>query len=286
MFHYFIANYFLYKVRATNGISLAYRSYLPLHSKAILVFYHGGAHSGLSYQYIGAGLRDDFDIAVYMTDIRGHGASAGDRGDTQNVEQVWHDINAIVKTARDKYPNLAIFIGGHSGGAGLVLNYSSWAKKSEINGYIFLVPYFGSRSETNYDDESINFEFSTLKRYYFVINTMSCGLFLGHSKPVKFNFPEAVLKANPDIVSFNTVNMANAVTPHSPESQFSDLKQFGLWIGNKDEAFDPFKVITFAKNNRDSKAKGEIKEVDNVNHFSIILNAPNLIGPWLLKAIK
>ena len=274
-------------IKATDDISLAYRSYLPQHAKAVLIFYHGGgAHSGLSYKHIGVGLRDDFDIAVYMPDIRGHGESEGNRGDTPNVEQVWHDINTIVKTARNKHPNLPIFIGGHSGGAGLALNYSSWEKKLEIDGYTFLAPYFGYRSDTNYDEEDTGFEFSTVKTSDFVINTMSGGLFLGHSKAVKFNFPEAVLKANPGIVPFNTVNMANAVTPHSPESQFSDLKQFGLWIGKKDEAFDPVKVIAFAKKNRDIKAKNKIKDVDNVNHFSIILNAPNLIGPWLLKTIK
>jgi len=275
-------------IQATDGISLAYRSYLPQHPKAILIFYHGaGAHSGLSYKYIGTGLRDDFDIAVYMPDIRGHGGSEGDRGDTPNVEQVWHDINTIVKTARTKNPTLPIFIGGHSAGAGLALNYSSWNEKADIEGFTFIAPYFGYRSETNYDEkENRGFEFSKVKTSDFVINTMSGGLFLGHSKAVKFNFPDAVLKANPGIVTFNTVNMANAVTPHSPESQFSGLKKFGLWIGKQDEAFDPFKVITFAKENSDSKGENVIKVVDNANHFSIILNAPNLIGPWLQKTIE
>ena len=275
-------------IQATDGILLAYRSYLPQHAKAILIFYHGGgAHSGLSYKHIGTGLRDNFDIAVYTPDIRGHGGSEGERGDTLNVEQVWHDINTIVKTARVKYPNLPIFIGGHSGGAGLALNYSSWDKKAEIDGYTFLAPYFGYRSKTNYDaGGNTGFEFSTVKTSDFVINTMSSGLFLGHSKAVQFNFPDAVLKANPRIVPFNTVNMANAVTPHSPEYQFSGLKQFGLWIGKQDEAFDPLKIITFARTNSDTRAEKEIKTIDNVNHFSIILNGSNLIGPWLQKTIE
>lgn len=275
-------------VQATDDVSLAYRSYLPQEAKAILIFYHGGgAHSGLSYQHIGTGLRDDFDIAVYMPDIRGHGGSGGERGDTPNVEQVWYDINTIVESARVKHPNTPIFIGGHSGGAGLALNYSSWDKKYEISGYTFLAPYFGYRSETNYDKgKNTGFEFSTVNTSDFVINTMSGGLFLGHAKAVKFNFPEAVLNANPEIVPFNTVNMANAVTPHSPESQFSGLKQFGLWIGNQDEAFDPGKVITFAKTNSDTKGVKEIKTVNNANHFSIIVNASNLIGPWLQKIVK
>ncbi|MFT6905153.1 MAG: acylglycerol lipase, partial [Oleiphilaceae bacterium] len=108
----------------------------------------------------------------------------------------------------------------------------------------------------------------------------------GHSKAVKFNFPDVVLKRNPEIVPFNTVNMSNAVTPHSPGSQLSNLQQFGLWIGAQDEAFDPVKVTIFAQTNSDKKAVKEIKIVDKENHFSIILNGPDHIGPWLKRAIE
>jgi acylglycerol lipase len=273
---------------ATDDVSLAYRAYLPLKPQAVLIFYHGaGAHSGLIYNHIGVGLRDDFDIAVYMPDIRGHGSSQGDRGDAPDVEQVWADINTIVRVARDKYPEMPIFIGGHSSGAGLALNYSSWDQRAEVEGYVFLAPYFGFRSETNYDKgENKGIEFSTVKTSNFIINTISGGLFLGHSKAVRFNFPDAVLSKNPEIVPFNTVNMSNALTPHSPDLQLSDLQQFGLWIGKQDEAFDPIKVTLFAQNNSDKKVRKEIKIVDKENHFSIILNAHNLIGPWLKRAIK
>ncbi|PKG37477.1 alpha/beta fold hydrolase [Psychromonas sp. Urea-02u-13] len=274
-------------MQATDDVSLAYRAYLPEQAQAILIFYHGGgAHSGLSYHHIGTGLRNDFDIAVYMPDIRGHGASGGERGDAPNVEQVWSDINTMVNTARDTYPDLPIFIGGHSAGAGLALNYSSWDEKAEIEGYAFLAPYFGYRSKTNYDEGDSEVEFSSVTVSDFVINTLSGGLLLGHSKAVKFNFPDAVLKANPEIVPFNTVNMANAVTPHSPESQFSDVEKFGLWIGKQDEAFDPLKVIMFAQDNSATKAKKEIEMIDNANHFSIILNGSDLIGPWLQKTLE
>jgi acylglycerol lipase len=275
-------------IPATDDVLLAYRAYLPLKPQAILIFYHGaGAHSGLFYNHIGVGLRDDFDIAVYMPDIRGHGASGGDRGDAPDVEQVWTDINTIVKVARDNYPGMAIFVGGHSSGAGLALNYSSWEQRAETHGYVFLAPYFGFRSETNYDKgENKGVEFSTVTTSDFIINTISGGLFLGHSKAVRFNFPDAVLSKNPEIVPFNTVNMSNAVTPHSPDLQLSDLPLFGLWIGNQDEAFDPIKVILFAQQNSDKNVSKEINIVANENHFSIILKAHNLIGPWLKRAIK
>ena len=94
----------------------------------------------MSYHHLGEGLSAEFPIAVYTPDIRGHGYSDGDRGDTPTVDQVWEDVNTMVKQARTKYPKLPLFIGGHSGGAGLALNYSSYEKKAEIDGYVFSLP--------------------------------------------------------------------------------------------------------------------------------------------------
>jgi len=275
-------------VQASDDTSLAFRSYLPLQAKAILIFYHGaGAHSGLSYNHIGVGLRDKFEIAVYMPDLRGHGNSGGGRGDAPSDKQVWQDINTMITHARVQYPNLPIFVGGHSGGAGLTLNYATWEQRAAIDGYVFLAPYFGFRSETSHDkDKNGGYEFSTVNVSDFVINSMSGGLFFGHSKAVKFNYPASVLENNPKIVAFNTINMSKSVTPYSPDIQLLELKQFGLWIGNKDEAFDPLKVMRFAEENSDTKANKEIKMIEGENHFSIIIGASKFIGPWISRVIK
>lgn len=274
-------------IQASDDTSLAFRTYLPKEAKAVLIFYHGaGAHSGLSYNHIGADLRDEHDLAVYMPDLRGHGGSGGERGDAPSDEQVWADISSIVEHARAQHPNLAIFLGGHSGGAGLALNYSSWSERMPIEGYVFLAPYFGFRSETQYDKGKTDYQFSSVSVSKFIINSMSGGLFGGHAKAVQFHFPESVLEKNPEIVPFNTVNMSNSVTPFAPDTQLSQLKQFGLWIGSQDEAFDPVKVINFATVNKNETAKNQIVTVEGENHFSIILQASNFIGPWVLNAIN
>lgn len=274
-------------VQASDAVPLAFRSYLPQHAKAVLIFYHGaGAHSGLSYHHLGASLSDDFQVAVYLPDIRGHGGSGGDRGDTPSVDQVWLDVNTLVKQARVHYPKLPIFIGGHSGGSGLALNYSSWDQRAAIDGYVFLAPYFGFRSNTNYDKSQSKFEFSTVRTSYFIVNSISGGKLLGHSKAVTFHYPDSVLKQHPEIVTFNTVNMSNSITPYSPDTQLLDLQKFGLWIGGEDEAFDPLKVVNFAKDNSDDNAIKEIKIIKGENHFSIILRASELIGPWLTRWVE
>lgn len=275
-------------IQASDETSLAFRTYIPPQAEAILIFYHGaGAHSGLSYNHIGVGLRDEFKIAVYMPDLRGHGSSGGARGDAPSEEQVWSDINTIVKHARMRHPNLPIFIGGHSGGAGLALNYSSWEQRAPVDGYVFVAPYLGFHSETNHDkDKNGGYEFTTVSTLDFVINSMSGGLFLGHSKAVKFNYPVSILEKNPEIVPFNTVNMSKSATPSSPDTQLSKLQQFGLWIGDKDEAFDPIKVTRFAKENSNIKANKEIITIEGANHFSIILEASKFIGSWITRTIR
>lgn len=273
-------------INASDETKLAFRTYLPQQAKAILVFYHGaGAHSGLSYNHIGVGLRDDFDIAVYMPDLRGHGNSEGERGDAPSDEQVWQDVNTIITHARTAYPNLPIFVGGHSGGAGLTLNYATWEQRAAVDGYVFLSPYFGYRSETNHDSED-GYEFSSINLSDFIINSMSGGLFLGHAKAVKFNYPTSVLEKNPKIVAFNTINMSKSVTPYAPDEQISELEEFGLWIGDKDEAFDSVKVIQFAKENSSPSANKEIVTVKGENHFSIIIKASEFIGSWLTRMTK
>ena len=155
-----------------------------------------------------------------------------------------------------------------------------------MSGYVFVAPYFGYRSKTEYDEKENKFKFATVDVPAFVMNQMSGGLTMGHSKAVQYNFPEEVLKRNPEIVAFNTVNMSNALTPTSPRSQFSNLSQFGLWIGDGDEAFDPKKIINFAETNKGEEADFNIKLIKDENHFSIILKAHQLIGPWIMGKIK
>lgn len=271
-------------IQASDGTPLAFRSYRSRNAKAILIFYHGaGAHSGLLYNHIGVRLRDEFQITAYMPDIRGHGKSGGKRGDAPSEKQVWDDITTVINHIRSIHPTTPIFLGGHSAGAGLVLNYSSWDQRQAVAGYALVAPYLGFRSKTSRESDEGKYSFSEVNVAKFVINSITKGLLFSHSKAVEFNFPEDILEKNPEIVTFNTVTMSNAVTPSSPGFQLHQLKQFGLWIGSEDEAFDPGKVIVFAENNSRKNANIEIDVIDGEKHFSIVLKAADFIGTWMLS---
>ncbi|WP_391090385.1 alpha/beta fold hydrolase [Vibrio sp. NH-UV-68] len=274
-------------ISSSDGVPLAFRTYRSKNTKAILIFYHGaGAHSGLLYNHIGVGLRDEFQMTVYIPDIRGHGSSGGARGDAPSENQVWHDITTMINHIRTLHPATPIFLGGHSAGAGLVLNYSNWEPRHAVAGYALIAPYLGFRSKTNREPDDEEYSFSEVNVAKFVVNSITKGLLFGHSKAVEFNFPEDILEKNPEIVTFNTVVMSNAVTPNSPDIQLHQLKRFGLWIGSEDEAFDPDKVIAFVDNNTHKHADVEIGVLDGETHFSIILKATDFIGSWVLQLLE
>ena len=263
-------------LKAGDNIRLAYRAYIPAEISAVLVFYHGaGAHSGITYPHIGDGLSNDFNIAVYTPDMRGHGFSGGARGDAPSPDQVLDDIGTFIRFARARHPGKAIFLGGHSAGSGLVLNYSALKTPEKVEGYIFLSPYLGFRSKTVRENNP--HPFATAREEVFVKHAIDGGE--GHTKAVFYHYPEEVLEANPEMVTAITVNLSNAITPTSPWLQLLSLNApLAMWIGENDEAFDPDKVVSFIKSgNSDSK----LTILKDENHLSIILNASRYIGPWI-----
>ena len=255
-------------VPASDGLKLALRTYAPDQPKAVLIFYHGaGVHGGRVYNHIGAGLSDDYTIAVITPDMRGHGASDGPRGDGPTETQIWEDVSTMIQYARKTFGQLPLYLGGHSGGAGLILNYAAYPKKLPVDGYAFVAPYFGFRSNTDYDVKNQKVAFGSVDVSAFVTYKMSRRQSGGHAKAVTYNFPPEVLKMDPTIITAYTVIMANAVTPGAPDRQLSSLDRFGLWIGKNDEAFDPTKVVDFAEKNRNNVADATILSVPGKTTF-------------------
>lgn len=272
-------------ITAGDGVKLSFRRFVPATPAAAVLFYHGGgAHNGAGYQYIGNGLQTQFDTVVYIPDIRGHGASEGPRGDAPNPKQVWKDISALIRHIRSEFPRLPLFLGGHSSGAGLVLNYASQPDHQPVDNYIFLSPEFGFRSNTA--RPSTSRPFATVNVLAFLINAISRGLLRGHSHAVQFNYPAEVLTSDKGMVGSYTVNMANAVTPSAPHKQFSCLdRAFGLWIGTDDELLLPDMVLAFADLAASVRAHSEAGGIPGAKHLSILLKAHETIGTWVRQSI-
>lgn len=270
-------------VTASDGIKLAYRSYVPKHPKAGIIFYHGGgAHSAAGYQYLGSVLSARYHISAFTPDIRGHGKSEGAKGDAPNPQQVLKDISSLVIHIKKHYPHLPLYLGGHSSGAGLILNYSGSAGKADVAGYVFLAPQLGFRSKTERADNP--HPFAQVNVLPFIINGMSGGALLGHTKAVTFNYPPQLLESDAGFVGYNTVNMAKALTPSSPREQLNQLdKPLGVWIGDLDEVLDADRVVSFVKS---GCSGAHVEKVSGERHLSILIQGAQYIGPWILDTAK
>ena len=270
---------------ASDGVSLAYRRYEPAAAAAVLIFHHGGgAHSGAGYAHLGRGLQA-LGVATWTPDLRGHGASGGPRGDAPSPEQLWRDVATFVTRAREMHPGLPVFVGGHSSGAGLSLNYASWAKRLPVEGYVFLSPQLGHRSQTtrHVDPGDRRPGFVDVRTAAFVVNGITRGLALGHYPAVRFRYPKQVLENDPGMVAANTVHFANGLTPRAPRRQFAALdRPFGLWIGDGDELFAPDRVLAYAPLASEVRARSTWKLVPARNHLGILIDAHARIGSFVL----
>ena len=267
-------------INASDGIPLAYYSKIPKAKPiAALIFLHGGgAYSEAGYQNLAEGLSVKYQTAVYLSDLRGHGHSGGPRGDTPSVEQVWDDVTLMIEAVRKNNPGIPLYLAGHSSGGGLILNYMTWDRKANVDGYFFISPQFGYRAETARPEARISF--AKARPWVFVLSAMSGGRLWGHTTAVDFNYPETVLAAKPLLLKSITRNMAVSITPHHPKEQFGKIdKPFGLFIGAHDDLFIPEKVIRYASYASSAvQAKSVNHIIENENHLSILLTADDLIG--------
>ena len=211
--------------------------------------------------------------------------SGGPRGDAPSPKQVWADITTFIKHIRTEFPHLPLFLGGHSSGGGVTLNYASQPDHEIVNGYVFLSPQLGFRAQT--DRPCLSAPFAKVDTSAFVAYAMSGGTAHGHDYAVQFNYPAEILAGDPGLVAAITVNMAVALTPLAPHDQFAILdRPFGLWIGSEDELFLPDKVLAFADLAVSVRAHSQVSSIPGAKHLSVLVRSHETIGPWIADMIK
>lgn len=267
---------------AQDGVEISYYPFRSDDPRYSLVFLHGGgAHGFAGYQYFAERLSGEQGISVYLMDLRGHGLSAGPRGDSPSVEQPWQDISQFIDLVKKENPSVPLVLGGHSSGGGMALNFLTEMGNPHVESCIFISPELGYKSKTARED--IETPFAEVDVDLFIKNAMSGGRQAGNDMAVFFNYPQEVLAGDPLLVSSITVNMSNSMTPQNPKGQFADLNvPFALYVGALDELFYPEEVIRYA-----SRAKDEVRQesswgiVEGVNHLSILLLTDQLIMEFL-----
>ncbi len=266
-------------LQASDGTKLAYYTFIPAtQPKATFIFYHGGGMwSNALYQQMAQKLVQEFPVAVYLVDLRGHGNSQGLRGDAPSAARVYDDIDVVVRFAKEAYPAVPLLLGGHSSGAGLVVNYAGWSKNDMIDGYVLLAPFLGGDSETGRTDQHFVKKVRTL---LFIANALSGGRWFNHIPAVFFNYPEWLMKQDPLIVNTYSTAMAAATSPYQAKTIFQAMKKpCAIFVGADDEQFLPEKIVAF-KNFLSSgiKAKSNAEILPDAKHLTLILQAPELLA--------
>jgi alpha-beta hydrolase superfamily lysophospholipase len=271
---------------AIDGIRLAYRAYLPTNPVAIAIFYHGsGANSGAGYVPIGEALSERYGVATYLPDIRGHGLSGGDRGDTPSVQQIYNDTTSLIQNIKRLYPRTRLFLGGHSAGAGLVINYANSPNRESVAGYLFVCPDFGRKSNTVRLGGPNSFISVITKP--FIVAAITHSVLMSHTYALRFNYSREALQSGAGLIQYNTVDMALALNPQKPGQEFAAIdRPFGLWIGANDEVMYPDKFIAFAHRATKVISISDVEIVPNETHLSILNTIASRIGPWVLGHIN
>ena len=108
--------------------------------KGVVVLVHGfGEHSGRYISNVIPCLVSS-SLAVVTYDNVGHGKSSGKRGHCPSYEALLDILNEAIEKAVEVYPNVPIFLYGHSMGGNLVLNYAM-RRKTKIKGIVATSPY-------------------------------------------------------------------------------------------------------------------------------------------------
>lgn len=103
--------------------------------RAVILLVHGLGEHISRYGHV-ANFFVSKGIAFMGNDRRGHGKSEGKKGHTKSMVYFLYEIDQLIEEAKTRYPNVPIFLYGHSMGGNLVLNYLLRKKDIAVKGVI------------------------------------------------------------------------------------------------------------------------------------------------------
>ena len=170
-----------------------------------------------------------------------------------------------------------LLVGGHSSGAGLVLNALTRDDAPRVEAVVFVAPEFGPSADTKRERPDA-FRFADVQVWKFVVHGISGGLVCGRCRAVRFRHPEGA--EDRGLVAGYTVNMSLAVSPREPASALGRVAApVGIWIAESDELLDPAKLEVFSRSSRHGAL--DVQRVADASHLSILTVVADSIAEWI-----
>ncbi|MDF7638762.1 lysophospholipase [Lactobacillus sp. ESL0791] len=122
----------------TPGLKLSVRTNLADYPQANLIIVHGLAEFSGRYDRIASYfVKQGYNVFRY--DQLGHGESDGERGYLSSPDDLSENLTVIVNLVKKRYPNLSLFVLGHSMGGETVLLHAA-KHPHTVDGYIATDP--------------------------------------------------------------------------------------------------------------------------------------------------
>jgi acylglycerol lipase len=123
-----------------DGLKLSGQSWETATPKAVLCLVHGLGDHLLRHSFL-AEYFCKHGIIVYAYDQRGHGKSEGKRGHTPSYEALMQDVDSMIQKIKKEYPELPLFLYGHSFGGNVAANFALRKGTGLLQGAIIASPW-------------------------------------------------------------------------------------------------------------------------------------------------
>src|ERR1700741_3580478 len=121
---------------AAGGLSLYWQAWLPrAEPRGVVALAHRGLEHGGRYAHVAARFADA-GLATYAIDFRGHGRSAGRRGQIGRMSLLVDDLDRLLSLCGRQHPNTPIFAVAHSLGAMVALDYVTSHRSCDLAGLV------------------------------------------------------------------------------------------------------------------------------------------------------
>ncbi len=234
----------LERLQASDGIWLSYLAFEPDSPRAaVMLFHRGGLHSRSGgYRKLAEKLSGRHQLAVYLADIRGHGASGKEPGSAHSINRVLQDIRELYDHLRER-TRVRVYLAGHSSGAGMLVNYAVYPYRREPAGYLLIAPDFGPDAGTQRSEAPA---LATRRTAVFALASATIGLLGGRRTALDLAEVEDEIRQDPLVHTSLSRNIAVALTPRRPQAQVNRIaRPTAFIVGEHDEYLDPGRVLAY-----------------------------------------